>query len=256
MQLDLKTVITRALAVGAVVGVILAVYLWAIVEPVIDEAIELEEQLAAQSEDGDAGHSHDDDEALFSRDEQVGGGMVASVIYSVIFAGVFGTVLAATRHRLPGATDLGRSMWLASVAFGTIALMPAIKYPATPPAVGDGDTVNERTVQWLVLVAVSVALAWALTKLAGRLRGSMDDATRYLAVGAITVVSYAIVLAVLPTTPDEIDPAVPAALVWDFRVRSLGGLALMWGGVGAGLGVVLTRMSGASTASNAEMANA
>ncbi len=240
MSLTYRAVITRALAAGVAVGLLLAGYTFFVVEPVINEAIALEEHLAADHERSDDGRGHDD-EALFSRSEQAGGGLAAGLIYAVVLAAVFGTVLAAVRHRLPGGSDLIRSVWLAAVAFGCVALVPALKYPASPPAVGDPDTVGQRTVQWLVLVALSLFLAWALTNVSGSLRGRLDDPTRVLAVTALAVVSYAFLLVVLPGTPDEIDPRVPAGLVWDFRIRSLGGLALLWAGLGAGIGWLLAR---------------
>ena len=34
----------------------------------------------------------------------------------------------------------------------------------------------------------------------------------------------------------------PVELVWDFRIRSLGGLALYWAGLGFGLGWLLQRL--------------
>jgi predicted cobalt transporter CbtA len=240
MAITYRAVITRALTAGVAVGVLLAGYTFLVVEPTIDDAIALEEQLAgAEHEAG--GHSHDEDEALFTRSEQVGGGLAASVIYAVALSAVFGTVLAATRHRLPGRTDLVRSAWLATVAFGCVALVPALKYPANPPAVGDPDTVGQRTVQWLLLVVVSLLLAWGLARLSGSLRRRLDEPTRALAVTAATIVAFGALLVALPGTPDEIDPRVPAGLVWDFRIRSLGGLALLWAGLGVGLGWLLER---------------
>lgn len=241
MSFTYRAVITRALTAGLAVGVLLAGYLFFVVEPTIDEAIALEEQLAAEASGPEVEPGHDEEEALFTRSEQVGGGMAANVIYAVFLSAVFGTVLTAARHRLPGRSDLLRSLWLAAVAFGSVALVPALKYPANPPAVGDPDTVGQRTVQWLVLVALSLLLAWVLTHLSGSLRGRLDDPTRVLAVAATTVIAFGILLVVLPGNPDEIDPRVPAALVWDFRIRSLGGLALLWSGLGVGLGWLLER---------------
>lgn len=240
-----RTLITRALTAGLVVGVLLAGYTYVVVEPVIDDAIALEEQLAADHDHADeTGHSHDEGEALFTRSEQVGGGLAASVIYAVVLSAAFGTVLAATRHRLPGRSDFVRSVWLAAVAFGCLALVPAVKYPANPPAVGDPETVGQRTVQWLVLVAAALVLAWALTRLSGSLRARFEDPTRVLVVAAATVLAFGAVLSVLPGTPDAIDARVPAALVWDFRIRSLGGLALLWAGLGVGVGWLLAREGG------------
>ena len=64
-----------------------------------------------------------------------------------------------------------------------------------------------------------------------------------LAVTAATVVGYGLLLVVLPASPDAIDAVVPAQLVWDFRIRSLGGLALLWTSIGVGLGWALDRLT-------------
>lgn len=244
MHMTYATIVRRALAAGAAIGVILAGYMFFVVEPVIDDAIELEEQLAHADEPShgeEAARSHGDGDALFSRAEQVGGGLAANVAYALIAAGIFGTLFAALRHRLPGSTDLARAAWLAAVAFGTIALVPALKYPANPPAVGDPDTVGERTVQYLVLIALSILVAAVLTRLAGELADRLPNSTRWATVAAATVTAYGALLVIMPGTSDAIAPEVPAGLVWDFRVRSLGGLALLWAGLGVGLGWLLAR---------------
>ncbi len=57
--------------------------------------------------------------------------------------------------------------------------------------------------------------------------------------GIAGVVAYGLLLVLLPATPGGADAAVPAELVWEFRVRSLGGLALLWLGLGLGLGWLL-----------------
>jgi predicted cobalt transporter CbtA len=244
MPLTYGALIKRALLAGLAAGLLLALYTLVVVEPTIDRAVALEESMAdAHAPTGD-GHSHaDDEEAMFSRTTQVGGGMAATIIYAAVAAAVFGTVLASIRHRLPHLSELTRVVWLAAIAFGTVALMPALKYPANPPAVGDPDTVNERTVQYLVLVGLSVALAVGLVRLSGWLRPRLDDATRMLAVAGATVVAYGLLLVLMPPSPDAIDPAVPARLVWDFRIRSLGGLALLWTAIGLGLGWALDRLT-------------
>ena len=253
MNIDFSTILKRALTAGAAVGVIMAGYMYFVVEPTVDEAIALEEALAA-AEPADPGEHGEEEEPLFTRGQQTAGGVAANFVYSVIASAVFGIVFAKIRHRLPGTTDLARSAWLAAVAFGTVALMPAIKYPANPPAVGDPDTVNERTIQYLAVIVVSVVAAIALTRLAGVLRHRLDRATQILAVTALTVVTYGLILAVLPGTPDAIADEVPAALVWDFRLRSIGGLALLWTGLGVGFGWLLGRPAMARAESVAEVA--
>ncbi len=238
MNVTFSRVVSRALIAGLITGVLMGAYMYFVVEPTVNEAIALEESLAAlePSEPGAV-----EEEPLFDRDEQTAGGVAANVIYAVIVGAVFGIVFAKFRHRLPCASDLARAMWLAAVAFAAVGLVPAVKYPANPPAVGDPATVNERTVQYLVLLVVSVAAAIALTRLAGVLRGRLAEHTRAVAVAAATVLVYGVIMVVLPGTPDSIAAEVPADLVWDFRIRSLGSLVLLWAGLGLGLGWLLER---------------
>jgi predicted cobalt transporter CbtA len=234
-----RALISRALAAGALAGVLLAGYLLVVTEPLIDDAIALEEKLA--HEDAGEGHSHED--PLFTRSEQVGGGVAASLVFAIIASAIFGTVFAALRHRLPGRSDLARSGWLGAAAFGTVALVPALKYPPNPPAVGDPDTVGERTVLYLAIIVVSLVLVAVLTRVSGLLRHRLGDARRTVVVATLAIVAFGIVLAAFPGNPDSIDPAVPAGLVWDFRVRSIGGLALLWAAIGLGLGFLVERAS-------------
>ncbi len=241
MPLTYRYVITRALAAGLVAGLLLALYTLSVTEPKIDQAIALEQaRTAAQAQVEHPGTDHVE-KPLFSRRSQVGGGMVATVIYAGVVSVIFGTVLASIRHRLPDWSELGRAVWLAAVAFGVVALVPAVKYPGNPPGVGDPGTVQERSAQYLVLVVLSIALAVLLTQISGWLRSRVNDATRVAAISAATVVGYGLLLIAMPGSPDAIDPAVPAQLVWDFRLRSLGGLALLWVAIGTGLGWALER---------------
>ncbi|MDE0805489.1 MAG: CbtA family protein, partial [Acidimicrobiales bacterium] len=159
MKIDFSTVLKRALMAGVAVGVLMGAYMFLVVEPTVDEAIELEESFVAAQP---VGAGAEDAEPLFSRDEQTAGGVAANLVYAAIVSCIFGVVYAKVRHRLPGASDFVRSVSLAAVAFGAVALIPAIKYPANPPAVGDPDTVNERTVQYLALIILSLVAAVGL----------------------------------------------------------------------------------------------
>jgi len=241
-------VLKRALLAGVLVGIALGVYVLVVVEPVITDAIALEERLG----DGhthaasDAAHTHGDD-ALVSRRGQLVGGFVASVALGVIVAGVFGTIFAAVRHRLPGRNDFHRSLWLGTVGFVSVALIPGLKYPANPPAVGDAATVGERSVQWLSLVVVSMIAVFFLGRLSVALRSRIDDASRCCVVAVASVGVFGALLVLYPSTPDSISPSAPAALVWDFRLRSLGSLALLWAGIGAGFGLFMNSLTQRAT---------
>jgi predicted cobalt transporter CbtA len=245
MSLDYRTVVGRALASGLAAGVALSLYLLAVVEPVLDQAIDLETaHVSATSEDA---ATHTSEKPRFTRDQQVAGGMAATCLYGVLAGLILGTVYAAVRHRLPGGGEARRVLTLAAVAFASTALVPALKYPANPPGVGDPDTVQDRSLLYLVLLASSVAAAVALFRLSGRLRvGGWSDTARLIAVTLAALVVYGLLFLVLPGAGSHVDSAVPAELLWRFRIRSLGGLALLWTVLGLGLGWALERVVGSS----------
>ena len=229
MRWSYGAVVSRALAVGVAVGVLLAAYVSVVVGPTIDAAVRLEE--AADGHDG---------EALFTRSQQKGGGAAASVVYAVVAAGVFGTVYAAVRHRIAAASELARASWLAAVAFTSLALVPALAYPASPPGADSGADTGSRTLRYALSLVGAVVVAVLLTRLSGALRNHLPEHTRTLVVAGAGVAAYGLLLGGLPSGPDPA-AGLPADLVWDFRVRSLGGLALLWGGIGLGLGWLLDR---------------
>lgn len=232
-------VLKRALLASLIVGLLAGAYMLVAVEPVIDRAIALEEQLSTHVP-ADDGHDHHH-EPLYTRGEQKGGGVGAMVLYALALGLVIGTVFAWRRHVLPGATDFVRAVWLAVVGFAVFGLLPAVKYPASPPGVGDPDTVGERTLQYVGLIALALVATIALARLSKLLRSQVDDPTRVVAVASIAVVAFALAYLLLPDSPDEIAAAIPAELVWDFRLRSLGGLAITWLGFGLLFGWFLSR---------------
>jgi predicted cobalt transporter CbtA len=238
VTLTFGAVIKRALIVGALAGVLLAVYFAVVAEPTVDKAIALEDARTAA-----AGGHHE--APMFSRAQQVGGGMLAAVLYAGMVSAIFATVYAKIRHRIAARSDLHRVVLLAAVAFATTALVPMLKYPANPPAVGNPDTVNERTLQYVTLLAFSILAAVLIAKLSGWLRTRLDDPTRVAALVGATVLVYGTALVVFPGSPDAIDPSVPAGLIWRFRVQSLGSLALLWTVLGVGLGWALDRLTAA-----------
>ena len=118
--------------------------------------------------------------------------MIATALYATIVAGIFGTVFAFVRHRLPAWSEAGRVGLLAAVAFGSVVLVPTLKYPANPPGVGAPETVDQRTLQYVAVLAVSVAVAVGLFWLAGWLRGRVAPSARPALVVLATVVAYAL----------------------------------------------------------------
>lgn len=188
---------------------------------------------------GGAVHSHPAE--LVGRTLQVIGGMLAAVVVAIFLAVVLAAVFAAVRHRLPGATDFGRVGTLAACGFVAISLLPALKYPANPPAVGDPDTVATRTIQYFSLIAAAIAVTWLAFLVRDRLRRRQWPGPYGAAAAtAVALAGYVLLVVIWPATPDSIPGDVTASLLWRFRVASLAELAALWGTLGLALGLLLT----------------
>ncbi|MFP5488593.1 MAG: CbtA family protein, partial [Acidimicrobiia bacterium] len=223
---DIKAFLWRGAAAGAVAGALAAIFQWAVTEREIRAALAIE---AAANPGGDE---------MFSRTTQVIGGMVAAGIYGLLLGIVFAFALAVCAPLLRGDTWFARAIMLASLLFVGWVLIPQLKYPANPPAVGDPDTIGERTASYAALVVIGLIVVFGVAALWrwATDRGILDDAIRFaLAVGAGgIVVGLAYVL--LPANPDE--NAVSANLIWRFRVASLVGNAIIWFGIAIVFGVL------------------
>ena len=178
---------------------------------------------------------------LVSRTAQVFFGAVTATVAGVLFGLVFAVVFAKARHRLPGATDHARALWLAAVGFGVFVLGPALVIPADPPAVGDPDTVTRRTLVYVLSMLVGLLVVGAVAGLDRMLRArGLPDAVRHSADLLGVVVLAAVAWCLLPASPDAVPSDVPAALIWDFRVASLLQLAAMWGVLGTAFGLLVS----------------
>ncbi len=241
MEITYSTLLKRALMAGLAAGVLFALYAWVVAEPTIDRAIAIEDATTAVHESH--GHAHGDaEEPLFTRGEQVGGGMLAGILFAGMVSVIFGTVYATVRHRLVAGSEFRRILLLAAVGFATTALFPMLKYPANPPAVGDPDTVGQRTVQYVSLLVFGIAAAVLLAWLSGRLRRRYDEPVRIAAMVGAALLVYGGAIAFFPDSPDSIPSSMPAALIWQFRLQSIGGLALVWAALALGFGALMARV--------------
>ena len=230
----------RGLAAGAAAGLAAAVVLFLVVEPVIRRALVIEEARGGETDDGHS-HTHADEaEPLVDRTMQVIGGMGTAIVIGCLFGIAFAVVFARTRHRLFAASEHGRAVVLAGLGFLTFVLLPALKIPANPPAVGDPETVDRRTLIWVLTILVSVAIVLAVFALDGILVQRGQSAAVRSAINAAAFLALAVVmLLVLPGTPDKIPGDVPPALIWDFRLASLAQLGAMWATLGLVFGLLV-----------------
>ena len=231
----MKPFLVRGALAGLAGGLALVLALLLLGEPSIRDAIAIEEASADPAVAAE--------EPLFTRPEQVVGGALGAAAYGVLAGLVFGVVYAAGGHRLRARGPFGASVRLGGLAFGAAFLVPYLKYPPNPPAVGDPDTVVQRTVAYLVMIAISVVVTVVAVRLHGawRSRGWPEHLAGPAAV-ALFVVVVGLAFALMPGNPDPIE--VPATLIWRFRLASLGGQVTFWAVVGVVHGWLALRDAG------------
>ncbi|MDG4838798.1 CbtA family protein [Micromonospora sp. WMMD967] len=223
------TVLVRGLLAGLIAGLLAGTFAYVAGEPHVDAAIAIEEAASAHAEPATGAHDHED--ALVSRNGQRGGLFLATGLFGAAMGGLLATayVLLARRRRT---YDDGRSgLLLAGAALLGAVVVPFLKYPANPPAVGDPATINQRTVTYLLMVVLGLVAVWA-GSLGYRSVGAQAPLWQRVAAAVggfllVTVVSYV----VLPSF-QEVPADFPATLLWDFRLASLGTQVVLWTGIG------------------------
>ena len=245
-------IIGRGLLAGSLAGVLAFLFARIFVEPVIGRAVDYEagrsEAHAAVS--GMPEHSRE----LFTRDVQSWVGLGFGVLaFSVAMGGLFAVGFVMACNRFPGLSARMLSVVLAAGAFVTVCLVPFLKYPANPPAVGEGDTMKERAGLYLLMMLLSVALAlgalWLGRRLAPRL--GTWGATLTALGGYMAVVGAVMwVLPPIAETPQPMAepsgmityPGFPADDLYHFRLYALGAQVVIWATIGLVFGVLVSRL--------------
>ncbi|WP_434442787.1 CbtA family protein [Lentzea sp. E54] len=236
-----KSLALRGVAAGAIAGVASALVQLLVTEIPIRAALAVEEAR-------ESGHSHGGEEELVSRGAQIVGGMLGVVIVGIAVGLVFATAYALSKRWFTGSTPFSRSFAFGAAVFGAVALLPWLKYPANPPAVGDPETVNYRTALYLGVVVAGLVIMWTASWLAERLR-AQSQPVRVTAVLLAVAAAVAVVLLAFPAPPDTIPADMPVAVLWQFRLSSLAQLATLYVGIGVVFGLLVdpaTRKSGAA----------
>ncbi|MDP8938509.1 MAG: CbtA family protein [Actinomycetota bacterium] len=175
------------------------------------------------------------DEQAFTRGVQQAGGAAGALVFGLVAGTVFAVAFAVVRPRLAARDDWRAAVTLAATAFTTVFLVPFLRYPANPPGVGDPDTIGRRTALYLLALGWSAVAGWAAWRAGRNLGGrSAPDHVRLPAVATTYVALVVIGLVALPPNPDPV--AVPAALLWQFRLASVGGALALWAVLGTVFG--------------------
>lgn len=226
----MKTVafILITLVSGAIAGTILGLINQILVEPYIDQAIAIEVQNTVAS-----GESVDVDELVQYRLWQKGGEIVAGTILGTSISALFGIVYIYSRDSLPGSNNKKKGLILAGIMFFVIFLIPALKYPASPPAVGDPETIEYRETLYTTMLVISGFAALGVAILYRSL-GQTRRESRKIIVPTVYAVIIALAFVVLPANPDEI--TISSNLLMNFRIVSAITMCIFWGILGILLG--------------------
>lgn len=221
----------RGMLAGLLAGLLAFGFAKVVGEPLIDRAIALEE-MAPHSHGAEHSHEHPApaDEGVSREVQSTLGLFVAIVTYSLAMGGIFALVYAFCMGRLGKANPKMLPVLLALAAFVIIYLVPALKYPPNPPAIGNPETFQERTQLFFLMILVSVVAALIAVNISRKISGSLRHGRSAL----VGVLSYAgIMAAVGASFPSfsEVPDHFPADLLWDFRLASMGVQAVMWGGI-------------------------
>jgi predicted cobalt transporter CbtA len=226
------TFIAIALLSGAIAGATLGIVNQIIVEPFIDRAIDIENQNAIA-----AGELFNPNDYAAYRIWQKGGEIAAGTVLGVSIGALFGIVFAYARDSIPGSNNKKKALVLAGVMWLVLFMVPALKYPANPPAVGDPETISYRQSIYLAFLAVSGMSALGLAYLYRKL-GPMQ--AKKAIVPAIYAAIMAAAFVAMPPNPDEI--AAPMDLVTNFRIVSAFTMSMFWGLLGIVLGAFWDRL--------------
>jgi predicted cobalt transporter CbtA len=238
------SLLVRGLIVGLFAGLLAGTFAYVMGEPHIDSAIAIEEAAgAAHTHDanGNTVQAEPEEEPLVSRDGQRAGLFLATSLYGVALGGIFAVGFTLLRRRLRTSSDSYAALGLAAAGYVGIVLVPFLKYPPNPPAVGDPETITKRTITYLLTLVIGLLAVWASVA-ASRWSARFGSAPWIrLAVGGAALLATVVAAYLILPTINEVPGSFPATLLWKFRLASLGTQTTLWLLLGLGYAAAIDR---------------
>lgn len=256
-----KKLILRGVLAGALAGLLAFGFARIFAEPQIQAAIDYENGR-------DAAHAVLDKAAglppqpagpdLFSRTIQADVGIgVGMILFGVAMGALFAVAYAVCFGRVGNVGPRTLALLVAAGGFLGVYLVPFVKYPANPPAIGHPGTITDRGGLYLLMVVCSVVFLAAAVWLGQRLTGRWGHWNASLLAGAAFLVVIGIVMALLPAvghlaaneqqfghqtseTPLPLTnangtivyPGFPADVLFTFRLYSVAAQLILWTTIG------------------------
>ncbi|RWR31202.1 hypothetical protein D2T31_05785 [Sinirhodobacter populi] len=225
------SLLLRGMIAGLIAAVLAFGFAYAFGEPEVDYAIGLEEQKAATA-------GEPEEPEIVSRATQSTIGLATGLlVYGAAIGGIFALVFTWAYGRVTALGARATSALLALAAFVSVALVPQIKYPANPPAVGSAETIGSRTSLFFILLVVSIAAMVLAVALARRLWADRGAWTAGIIAGVAYLAVIAVVLFALPPV-NEVPADFAAERLWAFRAVTIGIHAILWTVIGLTFGAL------------------
>jgi hypothetical protein len=229
-----RALLVRGMLAGLLAGLLASGFAWVFGEPQVDLAIGFEahtHQMAGKAPEPE----------LVSRAVQSTLGLLTGlIVYSCALGGIFALVFAYAYGRVGRLCPRGTAALLAAAGFVALILVPQIKYPANPPAIGDPATIGPRTALYFTMIALSVIVAVAAASTGRQLARRLGAWNSAMAAGAAYLVVIAAGMLILPPI-DEVPADFSATTLWHFRLASLGSELVLWTVLGLVFGILAER---------------
>ncbi|WP_128910808.1 CbtA family protein [Tropicibacter alexandrii] len=230
---------TRLLVLGLLAGLLASVVTFGVArlvgEPALDAAI------AMKTTDSHT-HATDtpdlSDTGGMSRHLQAGPGLfVGLAAVGVALGGILAISFAVARGRILHGSTRATVAWITALGFAAVIVVPMLKFPGNPPAVGNPETIGARTLAYFAFLALSLAtLGPAVSAVKG-----IASRRRKMLIGAGIYAGVMSGAAILLPSFHEVDPAFPRDLLWQFRASTLAVQATLWASTGIAFGWLVER---------------
>jgi heme A synthase len=268
-------IIWRGILAGAIGGLLAFLFARVFAEPQIQQAVDYERarDAAQQALDKAAGTAVEPEGMeVFSRAVQANVGIgVALILFGAALGGFFAVAYALYLGRAGRLRPRTLAVLVAGGGFLGMYVVPFLKYPADPPAIGHPDTIQLRSSFYLLMVAASVLFLVLTVWLGKRLQPRFGTWNATLIAGAVFIAATAVVMLVLPSfgelaanksyhqatetpapltdsTGKTVFPGFPADLLFNFRLYSIGAQLILWGAMGLVFAPMAERLLGGAPA--------
>lgn len=150
--MNARAFLVRGLLAGLMAGFTAFAVAYVVGEPHVDRAIAIEESAATPAD-----HHHDAAPVVSRQDQSTWGLVTGTVTIGVTVGGILALVAAEVMGRIGQLSPGTSTALVGAIGYVSVVLIPFLKYPATPPAVGSGDTIGTRTALYFTFLVISVS---------------------------------------------------------------------------------------------------